>query len=274
MSKKQKIDVQGTTVTVIQVQGEDYISLTDMIQRFGDDSIIKNWLRNRNTIEFLGIWETIHNPSFNSVEFDLIRNLTGLNSFAMSVKRWIEATQAIGMRASTGRYGGTYAHKDIAFEFGSWLSPEFKLYLLKEFQRMKEVELESSHSEWSIQRMLTKMNYHLHTAAVKENLIPPTLLPWQINQVFATEGDLLNLALFGKTASEWRKENPSLPGNQRDHATIEQLVVLSNIESINAILIQSGRSQAERLQRLNAIAIQQVRTLVELGAARNLKLSA
>lgn len=231
MSNSKSINVKGTEVSIINHLNEDYISLTDMIKSFGDDTIIKNWLRNRNTVEFLGIWEQINNPNFNSVEFDLIRNQTGLNSFVLSVKKWMDTTNAIGIIASAGRYGGTFAHKDIAFEFGSWLSPEFKLYLIKEFQRLKEEESKNKSLSWNLQRTLAKVNYKIHTDAIKENLIPIKVTKQQASFIYANEADLLNVALFGLTAKEWRNFNPNLKGNIRDYAAIEQLVVLSNLES-------------------------------------------
>lgn len=231
MSNSKSINVKGTEVSIINHLNEDYISLTDMIKSFGDDTIIKNWLRNRNTVEFLGIWEQINNPNFNSVEFDLIRNQTGLNSFVLSVKKWMDTTNAIGIIAIAGRYGGTFAHKDIAFEFGSWLSPEFKLYLIKEFQRLKEEESKNKSLSWNLQRTLAKVNYKIHTDAIKENLIPIKVTKQQASFIYANEADLLNVALFGLTAKEWRNFNPNLKGNIRDYAAIEQLVVLSNLES-------------------------------------------
>ena len=209
MAKNKTITVKGTEITIISKGNEDYISLTDMIKSFGDDSIIKNWLRNRNTVEFLGIWEQIYNPGFNSVEFDLIKKQTGLNSFVLSVKKWAEGTNAIGIVAKTGRYdSGTFAHRDIAFEFGSWLSPEFKIYLIKEFQRLKEDENDRLKLTWNLQRTLAKVNYRIHTDAIKENLIPPALSKEKINYVYADEADMLNMALFGSTAKQWRDANP------------------------------------------------------------------
>ncbi len=272
MAKSKTINVKGTPVTIIRKENEDYISLTDMIKPFGDDTIIKNWLRNRNTVEFLGTWEQIYNPSFNSVEFDLIKKQTGLNSFVLSVKKWSESTNAIGIIAKTGRYdSGTFAHRDIAFEFGSWLSPEFKLYLIKEFQRLKEDENDRLKLEWNLQRTLAKVNYHIHTDAIKEKLIPPQLAKDQINFVYANEADMLNVALLGMTAKQWRDENPKAEGNIRDGATIEQLVVLSNMESINSVLIHHGLKQSERLQQLNQIAITQMKSLLGNKNLKKLK---
>jgi hypothetical protein len=271
MSNSKSINVKGTEVSIINHLNEDYISLTDMIKSFGDDTIIKNWLRNRNTVEFLGIWEQINNPNFNSVEFDLIRNQTGLNSFVLSVKKWVDTTNAIGILASAGRYGGTYAHKDIAFEFGSWLSPEFKLYLIKEFQRLKEEESKNKSLSWNLQRTLAKVNYKIHTDAIKENLIPIKVTKQQASFIYANEADLLNVALFGLTAKEWRNFNPNLKGNIRDYAAIEQLVVLSNLESLNAVLINNEMGQSDRLIQLNKIAITQMKSLLSHIQIKKLK---
>ncbi len=272
MSKSKIIIVKNQPITIIEVNKQDYISLTDMIKPFGDDTIIKNWLRNRNTVEFLGIWEQIYNPDFNSVEFDLIKKQTGLNSFVLSVKKWVDATNAVGVTAKTGRYGsGTYAHKDIAFEFGSWLSPEFKLYLIKEFQRLKDEENSSKKLEWNLQRTLSKINYRIHTDAIKEELVPPTLTKEQKNIIYASEADVLNMALFGQTAATWRTNNKTKDGNVRDHATLEQLVVLTNLESINSVLIRQTLPQPERLQKLNEIAISQMKSLLNSTGMKKLK---
>lgn len=234
-----------------------------MIKSFGDETIIYNWLRNRNTIELLGIWEQINNPAFNPLEFEGFRKQAGLNSFTLSPKKWAEATGAIGIISKAGRYGGgTFAHRDIAFEFGSWQSAEFKLYLIKEFQRLKDDENDRLKLEWSFQRMLSKVNYRIHTDAIKEKLTPPVLSKNQINLLYAHEADILNVALFGKTAAEWRKENPKAEGNIRDQATLEQLVVLSNLESINAMLIHQSLPQSQRLQQLNQMAITQMKSLL------------
>jgi len=259
------ITVQGTEVSIATRHEQDYISLTDMVKSFeGGSALIEQWLKNKDTVLFLGVWEQIYNPVFNSLEFEGIRNEAGRNSFYLSAKKWIEATGAIGLHAKAGRYGGTYAHRDIAFEFGSWLSPEFKLYLIKEFQRLKDEEARATSLEWSFQRTLAKINYRIHTDAIKERLIPPQLTKAQIVTVYASEADLLNVALFGMTAAQWRQANPQQPGNMRDVATLEQLVVLSNLESINAVLIHQGLMAPERLAQLNAIAISQMRSL--LGA--------
>jgi len=272
--KKQKINVIQNEITVFAKGKDDYISITD-IARYKDsersDYILQNWLRLRSTIEFIGLWETLHNPDFNSIEFDGIKNQAGANSFSLTPKRWIEKTNAVGIISSTGRYGGTFAHKDIAFEFASWISAEFKLYLVKEFQRLKEDENIRLKLEWNFQRTLAKVNYHIHTDAIKENLIPKELTKRQVNLVYASEADMLNMALFGKTAKEWREENPNADGNIRDYAAIEQLVVLSNLESINAVLIHQGLSQPERLRQLNAIAITQMKSLTNNKQVKRLK---
>ena len=260
--KNRTINVNGSEVTIVSREEQDYISLTDMIKNFGDESILYNWLRNRNTIEFLGIWEQLYNPSFKPLEFDRFRNQAGLNSFTLSPKKWIEATGAIGIYAKSGRGGGTYANRDIAFEFGSWLSPEFKLYLIKEFQRLKDKEASAISLEWSFQRTLSKVNYKIHTDAIKERLIPSRLTKTQTGIIYASEADLLNVALFGLTAAQWRQANPDMTGNMRDFATLEQLVVLSNLESINAVLIHQRLPQAARLTQLNTIAISQMHSLL------------
>jgi hypothetical protein len=255
------INVRGTEISVIQSQGEDYISLTDMVKAKDGDFFISDWLRNRNTVEFLGIWETVHNPDFNSGEFAIIKSQAGLNSYKLSVKEWVEKTHAIGLRATAGRYGGTYAHHDIAFEFGMWISPEFKVYLIKEFQRLKEDENRRLSLAWNLNRTLAKINYRLHTDAVQTHLIPAEVSAKQAAITYANEADLLNVALFGVTAREWRDANPTKEGNMRDHAGLEQLLVLANLENLNAELIHMGLEQGERLKRLNAIAIRQMRTL-------------
>lgn len=261
MNKNQSIDVQGTVVSIYSKNEMDFISLTDMLTAKDGDFFISDWLRNRNTVEFLGIWEKVHNPDFNYGEYATIRSQAGLNSYKISVKKWVEKTSAIGLVAKAGRYGGTYAHKDIAFEFGMWISAEFKIYLIKEFQRLKEIE--QKQLGWDIRRNLTKINYQIHTDAIKRNLIPKELTSRQIRHVYASEADILNMALFGKTAKQWRDENPEESGNIRDHANVSQLVCLANLESLNAHLIQEGQSPAERLQKLNKIAIQQMALLLE-----------
>jgi len=236
--KNKKIEAQGTEITIFSHAKDEYISVTD-IARFKDpkrtDYIIQNWMRNRNTIDFLGIWERLNNPDFNPIEFDGFRNQAGLNSFILTPKQWIEKTNAIGIISKAGRYGGTYAHKDIAFEFATWISVEFKLYLIKEFQRLKDEE--QMQLGWDIRRNLAKINYRIHTDAIKENLIPATLNKQQVNNVYASEADILNMALFGKTASQWREENPDETGNIRDFANVSQLVCLANMENLNAVKV-------------------------------------
>lgn len=269
-TRNRSIVVQGTVVTVAARNEHDYISLTDMLRAKEGDFFIADWLRNRNTVEFLGVWERVHNPNFNYGEFATIRSQAGLNSYRISVKDWVEKTGAVGLRASAGRYGGTYAHPDIAFEFAMWISPEFKVYLVQEFRRLKTEEASRESREWSLQRVLAKVNYRIHTDAIQEHLIPPALTKSQISFVYASEADLLNVALFGKTAADWRSENPKLQGNMRDHATLEQLVVLSNIESLNSVLIHQGLPAAERLQQLNAIAIVQMRSLLTSRTVKQL----
>ncbi|MBI4846553.1 MAG: KilA-N domain-containing protein [Candidatus Omnitrophica bacterium] len=266
-----KIEVQGTGITVISINRDDYISLTDMLKAKDGDFFISDWLRNRNTVEYLGIWERIHNPDFNYGEFAIIKSQAGLNNYKISVKEWVEKTNAVGLKATAGRYGGTYAHKDIAFEFGMWISPEFKIYLIKEFQRLKDEENKRLSQEWNLQRTLAKINYHIHTDAIKEKLIPAQLTKQQINGVYADEADLLNVALFGITAKEWRGTHLGQEGNIRDYAAIEQLVVLSNLESVNAVLINQGILQAQRLEQLNKIAITQMKSLLGSKEIKRLK---
>lgn len=269
--KNRIITVKDTDVTVATRHEQDYICLTDMVKHFdGGSALIEQWLKNKDTVLFLGVWEQINNPGFNSFEFEGIKNEAGRNSFFLSAKKWIDATAAIGLHAKAGRYGGTYAHKDIAFEFGSWLSPEFKLYLIKEFQRLKDEEARNQSLEWNFQRTLAKVNYKIHTDAIKERLIPARLSKAQTSVVYASEADLLNVALFGQTASQWRHANPEQNGNMRDTATLEQLVVLSNLESLNAVLIHQGKAAPERLSRLNAIAITQMQSLLGSTALQQL----
>ncbi len=263
---KSTIEVQGTNVTVLHSKEGDFVSLTDMLKAKDGDFFISDWLRNRNTVEFLGIWESVHNPRFNSGEFAIIKSQAGLNSYKLSVKDWVEKTGAIGLRASAGRYGGTFAHRDIAFEFGMWVSPEFKIYLIKEFQRLKEDESRRLSLAWNLNRTLSKLNYRIHTDAIKAHLIPPEVTPAQAAMTYASEADLLNVALFGHTARQWREANPKLDGNMRDHATIEQLLVLANLESLNAEFIHMALPSGERLTKLNVIAIRQMRTLTESTA--------
>jgi hypothetical protein len=271
-NKRSNIDVQGSSITILSRDDLDFISLTDMAQKFGDDSLIYSWMRNRNTVEFIGIWEQIHNPAFKGIEFETFKNQAGLNSFTLTPKKWIDATGAIGFQSKAGRYGGgTYAHKDIAFEFGSWLSPEFKLYLIKEFQRLKDEENERLKLGWNLQRTLAKINYRIHTDAIRDVLIPPALSKKHTILKYASEADLLNVALFGKTAKEWRDANPKAEGNIRDQASIEQLVVLTNLESLNSVLIRQELSQPDRLKRLNEIAISQMSTLLASNTVKRLK---
>ena len=253
------ITVLDNEITILKIEDEDYISLTDMLKAKDGDFFISDWLRNRNTVEYLGIWEKIHNPNFNYGEFAIITSQAGLNNYKLSVKEWNAKTNAIGVVAKAGRYGGTYAHKDIAFEFGMWISAEFKIYLIKEFQRLKDGELKEL--GWDIRRNLTKLNYKIHTDAIKENLIPKELTPSQINFVYASEADILNVALFGMSAKEWRALNKENKGNIRDEADVNQLVCLANMESLNAHFINEGLSQSQRLQKLNKIAIGQMRIL-------------
>jgi hypothetical protein len=273
MSKARKttIEVQGTEITVIAREEGDYISLTDMLKAKDGDFFISDWLRNRNTVEFLGIWESVHNPAFNYGEFAIIKSNAGLNSYKISVKEWVDKTNAVGLRASAGRYGGTFAHKDIAFEFGMWISPQFKVYLIKEFQRLKDEENDRLRLEWNLQRTLAKVNYRIHTDAIKETLIPAVVTKKQAALTYASEADLLNVALFGKTAKEWRQDNPEVEGNIRDHAPLEQLAVLTNLESLNAVFIRQGLVQSERLTRLNQVAIIQMRSLLSSTSMKRLK---
>ena len=260
----ERINVQGNEISIISREREDYISLTDIAKyRNKDDpfAIINNWMRSRSTIEFLGLWEKLSNPDFKPLEFERFRNEAGSNYFVLSPQRWIEFTHAIGLISKSGRYGGTFAHKDIAFEFASWISSEFKLYLIKEFQRLKDDERKQL--GWDIRRNLAKINYRIHTEAIKENLIPPELTPPQINLIYASEADVLNMALFGMTAKQWRDSHPGEKGNIRDYADVSQLVCLSNLENLTALFIQEKRPQAERLGKLNQIAIQQMRLLLD-----------
>ncbi len=258
--KKTTINVQGTAITILSDKQDDFISLTDKLKAKDGDFFISDWLRNRNTVEFLGIWEGIYNPDFNYGEFAIIKSMAGLNRYKLSVKDWVEKTNAIGLRATTGRYGGTYAHKDIAFEFGMWISAEFKIYLIKEFQRLKEDENRRLSLEWNLNRTLAKLNYRLHTDAIKENIIPPDITKEQQQMIYANEADVLNVALYGKTALQWRNENPAKKGNIRDYSSIEQLLVMANRESMNAEFIRMDLPQGERLKKLNTIAIQQLKS--------------
>ena len=254
-----KVTVKDTEITVVKIKDEDYLCLTDMLKAKDGDFFITDWLRNRNTLEYIGIWEKVYNPSFNYGEFAIIKSQSGLNSFKISVKEFVEKTNAISIQAKAGRYGGTYAHKDIAFEFAMWISPEFKIYIVKEFQRLKEEEQKLL--GWSAKRELAKINYRIHTDAIKQNLIPQELTPAQKSFVYADEADMLNVAMFGMTAKQWREANQDLKGNIRDYATINQLICLSNMENLNAVFINDGLPQTERLEKLNKIAIQQMKIL-------------
>ena len=265
-----KIIVQNTNITIISVNGDDYISLTDLARYKSDEpnAVIANWMRNRNTIEYLGIWEQLYNPDFKPTEFEGFRMQAGLNAFTLSPKKWIEATGAIGIVAKSGRYGGTYAHKDIAFKFASWISVEFELYIVKEFQRLKTEEQRLL--GWSAKRELSKINYRIHTDAIKQNLIPAEVTPMQANIIYANEADVLNVAMFGMTAKQWREANPDLKGNIRDYATINELICLSNMENLNAVFIEQGMTQSERLVKLNQIAIHQMSVLESVSNDRKL----
>ncbi|MDH6305950.1 hypothetical protein M2459_002961 [Parabacteroides sp. PF5-5] len=266
-----KITVKDTDITVIQQKDMDYVSITD-IAKFKTDEpnvVIANWMRNRNTIEYLGVWECLYNPDFKPLEFEGFKKEAGLNAFTLSPQKWIEKTNAIGLISKSGRYGGTYAHKDIAFKFASWISIEFELYIVKEFQRLKEEEQKSL--GWSAKRELAKINYRIHTDAIRQNLIPNELTPQQTSIIYASEADVLNVALFSITAKEWRDINPDLKGNIRDYATINELICLSNMENLNAVFINEGLPQRERLIRLNQIAIQQMKVLQEVEERKILK---
>ncbi len=272
MAKSSTLNVNKTAVTVIHQNETDYISLTDMTVSFKEGSgLIGKWITNKNTLEYLGVWEKIKNQNFNYPEFGVIGQEAGTNRFIMSVGQWIERTKAIGMLVKSGRYGGTYAHKDIAFHFAMWLSPEFQIYLVNEFQRLKEDENNRLALEWNLQRTLAKINYHIHTDAIKENLLPVEITKQQAGFVYANEADLLNMALFGTTAKMWKEKNPDQKGNIRDYATLEQLVVLSNLESINALLIKQGLSQSERVVQLNNVAITQMKSLLKSNTIKKLK---
>jgi hypothetical protein len=267
MNKKYaNITVLENTIRITQ---DNYISLTDMLKAKDGDFFISDWLRNRNTVEYLGIWERVHNPDFNYGEFATIKSQAGLNSYKISVKDWVQKTNAIGLMAKAGRYGGTYAHADIAFEFGMWISAEFKIYLVKEFQRLKEIE--TKELDWNVKRQLTKINYRIHTDAIMENLIPEYLTPQQISYVYANEADVLNMALFGKTAKQWRDENPDEKGNIRDYTNVSQSVCLANLENLNVVYIGEGLPQHERLKKLNQIAISQMQLLLQTNIDGALK---
>jgi len=273
----------GTTRTTITANGidisitsqnntEDYISLTDIARYKSDEpaAVISNWIRNKDTIAFLGLWEELNNPNFKPLEFEQFKKEAGSNAFALSPQKWITTTNAVGIISKSGRYGGTYAHKDIAFEFASWVSPEFKLYVIKEYQRLKERENNIQSLDWNLKRELAKINYKIHTDAIKEHLVPPTLSQAQRSITYANEADLLNVALFGMTAREWKTRNPNTKGNMRDNASLHQLIVLSNLESLNAHLIKQNISQAERLTILNLTAIEQMTSLLDTAAVNRL----
>lgn len=264
-----KISVKDTELTIIQINNEDFISITDMAHSQLEDVVIIKWLSLKNTIEYIGEWEAMYNPDFNYTEFGTIKNAAGSNNFVLSVKQWIERTHAIGITAKAGRYGGTYAHKDIAFQFGMWISPKFQLLLIKEYQRLKEKE--QAQLGWSAKRELAKINYHIHTDAIQQHLIPVELTQQQISVIYANEADVLNVALFGMTAKQWREQNPHLKGNIRDYASINELICLSNMENINDVFINEEIVQSERLIKLNHIAIQQMKILHESENRRTLK---
>lgn len=269
-----KINIGDSEISIIlNLHDEGYICLTDMVKA-GDNSertniVIQNWMRRKDTISYLGVWESLHNPNFNCIEFDAIKNASGTNRFILTAKEWIERTGAIGVISKAGRYGGTYAHKDIAYHFGMWLSPEFNLLVVKEFDRLKAEEQKLM--GWSAKRELSKINYHIHTDAIKQNLIPEEVTPTQACIIYAEEADVLNVAMFGKTAKQWRDENPDLKGNIRDYASINELICLSNMENLNAVFIEQGMSQSARLIKLNQIAIQQMRVLENDGERKILK---
>ena len=271
MAKNKTINVQGLEITILKFENQDYISLTNMLEAKDGDFFISDWLRNRNTVEFLGIWESIYNPNFNYGEFAIIKSQAGLNNYKLSVKEWVAKTNAIGLKATAGRYGGTYAHKDLAFEFGMWISAEFKIYLIKEFQRLKEDENDRLNLTWNLNRTLSKINYRIHTDAIKQTIIPENITKEQAHFIYANEADVLNVALFGKTAKQWRAENPTADGNIRDQATIEQLLVLANIESMNAEFIRMEISHSDRLLKLNQIAINQLQSLTTNPNIQKLK---
>ncbi len=269
-AKNRILNVKGEKVRVMKKFGQDYVSLTDMLRSKEGDFFISDWLRNRNTVEFLSIWESVNNPSFNYGEFAIIKTQAGLNNFKISAREWIDQTGAIGIISAAGRYGGTYAHVEIAFEFGMWISAEFKVYLIKEFRRLKTEESKRLNKEWNLQRAISKINYKIHTDAIKANLIPSELSRAEMNFIYSDEADLLNFALFGLSAKQWRVSNPDLEGNIRDHATLEQLIVLSNLESLNAVFIDQEMLAPERLFQLNSIAISQMTSLLKNSASKQL----
>ena len=269
MKRTDKLDIKGTVVRIVKIGDEDYICLTDMLKAKDGDFFIADWLRNRNTLEYIGIWERVYNPDFNYGEFATIRSQSGLNSFKIGVQEFTQRTNAISIISRAGRYGGTYSHKDIAFEFAMWISAEFKIYIVKEFQRLKAKEQELI--GWSAKRELAKINYRIHTDAIQQKLIPDSVTRAQMNVIYASEADVLNVALFGMTHQQWQAANPTLKGNQRDYATINQLICISNMENINAVMIHDGVPQSQRLKKLNEIAIQQMRILSEVEGRKYLK---
>lgn len=262
---KETLHAKGIDISIYMTNFEsEFISLTDIAKYRNEDDprfVIQNWMRNRNTIEFLGVWEELHNPSFNRVQFEAVRNQAGLNRFVMTPSKWIEQMDAIGIVSKAGRYGGTYAHSDIAMSFATWISPEFQLYIMKDYRRLKADENSRLSLNWNLNREISKLNYRIHTDAIKKNLIPPELTPAQITYTYANEADMLNVVLFGKTAKQWKDENPDAKGNMRDLATLNQLLVLANLESYNAVLISQGKKQKERMELLRQLAVQQLRTL-------------
>ncbi|MBQ6615041.1 MAG: KilA-N domain-containing protein [Thermoguttaceae bacterium] len=269
MKRTDKLDIKGTVVRIVKIGDEDYICLTDMLKAKDGDFFIADWLRNRNTLEYIGFWERVYNPDFNYGEFATIRSQSGLNSFKIGVQEFTQRTNAISIISRAGRYGGTYAHKDIAFEFTMWISAEFKIYIVKEFQRLKAKEQELI--GWSAKRELAKINYRIHTDAIQQKHIPDSVTRAQMNVIYASEADVLNVALFGMTHQQWQAANPTLKGNQRDYATINQLICISNMENINAVMIHDGVPQSQRLKKLNEIAIQQMRILSEVEGRKFLK---
>lgn len=273
-----KITVQTTDVTILKINDTDYISLTDIAKYKTTDAntVIANWLRNRMTIEYLGLWEILYNPHFKPLEFEGFRKQAGANAFTMSPRKWIDATNAIGIVSKSGRYGGTYAHSDIAMSFATWISPEFQLYIMKDYRRLKTDENSRLSLNWNLNREISKLNYRIHTNAIKQNLLPPELTPTQISFTYANEADMLNVVLFGQTAKQWKNEHPSVNGNMRDEATLNQLLVLANLESYNAILINQGKTQKERMELLRQLAIQQLQTLesVSLNSLSRLGINA
>lgn len=274
MKAKKTINVKGTEIVLFTSKNDDYISLTDIAKSKNPDEprfVVQNWMKTRFTVEFLGFWEIIHNPDFNRIEFDTFKNEAGSNAFVLTPQKWIQTTNAVGITTKAGRYGGgTFAHQDIAFEFASWISPEFKLYLIKEFQRLKDEENDRLKLDWNLSRTLSKVNYHIHTDAVKENLIPPDLSTDKHKFIYAGEADLLNCALFGVTAKEWRDSNKDKQGNIRDYATLEQLITLTNLESLNAVLIKQNLSPEERFKLLNKTAIEQMKILIRQNVSSKL----